>query len=111
LHALLCRTYVKGRDWFDFIWYVSRKMQPNLSLLREALKQQGPWAGQERTINAAWVQEQLGIVIRRIDWNLAKQDVQRFLPQREQEGLQAWNSDFFLHFLSRLSSDRLSGCL
>ena len=86
-------------------------MQPNLSLLREALKQQGPWAGQERTINAAWVQEQLGIVIRRIDWNLAKQDVQRFLPQREQEGLQAWNSDFFLHFLSRLSSDRLSGCL
>jgi predicted nucleotidyltransferase component of viral defense system len=103
LHALLCRSYVKGRDWFDFIWYVSRKTQPTLSLLREALKQQGPWAGQELTINADWVHENLGQTIRRIDWTLAKQDVQRFLPQREQEGLQAWSSDFFLHFLSRLT--------
>ena len=25
LHALLCRAYVKGRDWYDFIWYVTRK--------------------------------------------------------------------------------------
>ncbi len=23
LHALLCRPYVKGRDWFDFGWYVA----------------------------------------------------------------------------------------
>ncbi len=21
LHALLCREYVKGRDWYDFLWY------------------------------------------------------------------------------------------
>ncbi|MCB1135994.1 MAG: nucleotidyl transferase AbiEii/AbiGii toxin family protein, partial [Chlamydiia bacterium] len=24
-HALLCRGFVKGRDWFDFLWYVSRE--------------------------------------------------------------------------------------
>jgi len=102
LHALLCRTYVKGRDWFDFVWYVSQKTQPHLPLLREALKQQGPWAHQELIIDHSWLQEHLGATIRRIDWSLAKQDVQRFLPQREQEGLQFWSSDFFLHFLNRL---------
>ena len=26
LHAILCRPYVKGRDWFDFVWYVSKKL-------------------------------------------------------------------------------------
>ncbi len=24
-HALLCRPFVKGRDWFDFVWYISKK--------------------------------------------------------------------------------------
>src|SRR3546814_10281990 len=24
IHALLCRGFLKGRDWFDFSWYVSR---------------------------------------------------------------------------------------
>jgi hypothetical protein len=28
-HALLCRKYVKGRDWYDFVWYVSRKVSNN----------------------------------------------------------------------------------
>jgi hypothetical protein len=31
-HALLCREYAKGRDWYDFLWYVSRKVVPELFL-------------------------------------------------------------------------------
>jgi len=26
IHALLCRPYLKGRDWYDFSWYISRKV-------------------------------------------------------------------------------------
>jgi predicted nucleotidyltransferase component of viral defense system len=40
-HALLCRRYVKGRDWYDFVWYTSRKIKPDLELLQNALFQQG----------------------------------------------------------------------
>jgi predicted nucleotidyltransferase component of viral defense system len=29
IHALLCRNYVKGRDWYDFIWYASRRTPVN----------------------------------------------------------------------------------
>jgi len=24
IHALLCRPYLKGRDWYDFNWYVKK---------------------------------------------------------------------------------------
>jgi predicted nucleotidyltransferase component of viral defense system len=103
LHALLCRSYVKGRDWFDFVWYVARKIRPDLDLLRHALQQQGPWAGQPITVTLRWVQENLEAAIRRIDWTAARADVQRFLPLREQEGIRTWSADFFLHQLAHTS--------
>lgn len=41
LHALLTRRYAKGRDWFDLVWYRSRRppVAPNLELLQHALDQ------------------------------------------------------------------------
>ena len=33
LHAILCRTYknnVKGRDYYDFLFYMSKKIKPNI---------------------------------------------------------------------------------
>jgi predicted nucleotidyltransferase component of viral defense system len=103
LHALLCRSYVKGRDWYDFVWYVARKTRPDLNLLRQALHQQGPWTGQPITVTLRWVQETMAAAIQRIDWTAARADVQRFLPLREQEGLRTWSADFFLHFLARMN--------
>lgn len=106
LHALLCRSYVKGRDWSDFVWYVARKTRPDLALLGGALHQQGPWAGQQILVTPSWLRENIGAAIRRIDWAAARQDVQRFVPLSEQEGLRLWSPDFFLHHLERLSMDQ-----
>ena len=41
LHALLTRGYPKGRDWFDLVWYRSRRppIDPNVPLLQHALEQ------------------------------------------------------------------------
>ena len=41
LHALLARGYPKGRDWFDLVWYRSRRprVAPNVPLLQRALDQ------------------------------------------------------------------------
>ena len=30
IHALLCRGFLKGRDWYDFNWYIKQKVSPNL---------------------------------------------------------------------------------
>jgi len=103
LHALLCRSYVKGRDWYDFVWYVARRTRPDLDLLSHALHQQGPWAGQQITVTMGWVQKNVEAGIRRIDWTVARDDVQRFLPLREQDGLRTWSADFFLHNLARMN--------
>ena len=100
IHALLCRPYVKGRDWHDFVWYVSRKTRPDLNLLRNALMQHGPWSGRTPAVTAQWVRESMAAVIGRVDWTVARSDVQRFLPLSEQEGLRVWSSDFFLQQLS-----------
>lgn len=105
VHALLCRSYVKGRDWYDFVWYVARRTRPDLDLLRHALRQQGPWAGQQITMTMRWVQDNMEAAIRRIDWTAARDDVQRFLPLREQEGLRAWSADFFSYQLARMNDD------
>jgi predicted nucleotidyltransferase component of viral defense system len=102
LAALLCRPYVKGRDWYDFVWYVARRTRPDLDLLRNAVRQHGPWAGQAVAVDGAWLREQMELAIRRIDWAAAADDVQRFLPLGEQAGLQSWSAEFFLYQLARM---------
>lgn len=39
LHALLCRKYTKGRDFYDFIWYIGKKIKPNYEFLNQAILQ------------------------------------------------------------------------
>ena len=41
LHAAISRTYAKGRDWYDLLWYLSHRppAEPNLTLLQNALDQ------------------------------------------------------------------------
>ena len=53
-HALLCRNYLKGRDWYDFLWYTARRTPINHDLLSAALHQLGPWKGQALRTDNAW---------------------------------------------------------
>jgi len=103
-HALLCRKYVKGRDWYDFVWYSSRKIKPDLELLRNALFQQGPWAGQTLPMTPAWFLENMEAAIRRVDWQEAGADVRRFVPTPEQPGLDLWSTEFFIYQLEQVKS-------
>jgi predicted nucleotidyltransferase component of viral defense system len=103
MHALLCRTYVKGRDWYDFIWYVTRKSSINRQLLKNALSQQGPWAAQNIDINQDWIIKKLSKKIDTIDWEIAKKDVFSFIKSREKHSIELWNRDFFLYFVDMMS--------
>jgi hypothetical protein len=102
-HALLCREYVKGRDWFDFLWYVDRGVEPNWALLGSALDQTGPWAGAGVRATPGWYVEHLGRVIDGIDWRRAREDVERFLSGRARESLTLWSRELFAFHLDRLA--------
>jgi hypothetical protein len=102
IHALLCRDYLKGRDWYDFIWYTARHISINHTLLSAALDQQGPWAGTHPKTNDAWCVTQLSTKIGMIDWNQAREDVRRFLKPNELPSLALWSSEFFLRQCRKL---------
>lgn len=103
IHALLCRGFLKGRDWYDFSWYITNGISPNLPHLEAALKQAGPWAGQQNlVVTLAWLESTLTETIKSIDWDAAKQDVMRFLRPAEAESLKLWNDCFYLVKLAKL---------
>jgi predicted nucleotidyltransferase component of viral defense system len=99
IHALLCREYIKGRDWFDFIWYVSRKTDINLVNLQNALDQQGPWKAKGMKIDKNWVANELKEKVATIDWEIAKNDVQPFLRKRQLRMLDLWDKKFFFELI------------
>ena len=103
IHALLCREFVKGRDWYDFNWYVKQGTSPNLSLLSNALDQAGPWAGQRLSMDLRLLKAALAKKIERIDWAKATADVAPFLRATEQESLKLWSVRFFADRVSRLA--------
>lgn len=53
VRALLTRSYPKGRDWFDLMWYRAHRppIEPNLDLLRNALDQT---PGEDRVDAGRW---------------------------------------------------------
>lgn len=102
IHALLCRPYLKGRDWYDFNWYVKKGIHPNLPHLQAALYQHGPWQGQSMTVDQSWVKSALVEKVTAIDWNEATADVTRFLSMAEQQSLKLWGERFFLNKVEKI---------
>ncbi|HFD38804.1 MAG TPA: nucleotidyl transferase AbiEii/AbiGii toxin family protein [Anaerolineae bacterium] len=78
LHAILQRSYFKGRDLYDLLWYLSDPdwPPPNLALLNNALRQTG-WSGPPLT-ETTW---RAAICARLEDvvWERAVEDVYPFL--------------------------------
>jgi len=105
LHALLCRTYDKGRDWYDFIWYVSRRIQPDMELMKNAMLQSGPWKNKANvSFDVAWLKKELSNRINKTNWPIVRGDVERFLPKREQGSLDLWKPDLFLYHVEQMKS-------
>jgi predicted nucleotidyltransferase component of viral defense system len=104
IHALLCRPYLKGRDWYDFNWYIRRKVTPNLPHLQAALDQFGPWKGAHVEVDLDWLIAQLDTKITTIDWKDAARDVERFLNAAERKSLDLWSPGFFQSKVSQLAS-------
>lgn len=102
IHALLCREYAKGRDWYDFLWYAGRKTVINYPFLASALKQQGPWAGRNIDVGPDWCLDELEMKIRSLDWEATVRDVRRFVKSPEQPSLELWGEDLFLSMLEKL---------
>ena len=102
-HALLCRPYVKGRDWFDFSWYITNATQINFKFLSAAIQQSGPWHNAGITVNKTWLTEQLTAKIQTLDWQQVSKDVMRFLAPEYQTSVELWGVEFFMSKVRKLA--------
>ena len=102
VHALLCREYVKGRDWYDFLWYTTQDIGINYDFLSSALRQQGPWHDKDIHVDLRWCLEHLEKRINSIDWAVTREDVRRFVRVNEQPSLELWSRDLFLSQLKKV---------
>ena len=78
LHALLQRPYLKGRDVYDLLWYLSDPNwpPPNLTLLNNALDQTG-WSGPPLTQD--YWREMVRERLNTLKWDQVVADVRPFL--------------------------------
>jgi len=86
LHALMTRSYTKGRDVYDLIWYLADRdwPAPNLNLLAASLAQTG-WTGPVPTV-VTW-RRVLAEKLASVNWRAAQADVEPFLERQADRGL------------------------
>ncbi|NCD35394.1 MAG: nucleotidyl transferase AbiEii/AbiGii toxin family protein [Spartobacteria bacterium] len=103
LHALLFRSWknrVKGRDWYDWVWYCARKIPVNLRHLQERMVQSGHWTA-DRVLTHDDLTALLKDKIERLDIESAKIDADRFT--KNADALNGWSKDLFLHLAETMS--------
>ncbi|MBF0316431.1 MAG: nucleotidyl transferase AbiEii/AbiGii toxin family protein [Oligoflexia bacterium] len=101
-HALLCRNYVKGRDWYDFAWYVNQGIEVNYNMLSAALTEMGPWQGKKLCSDRKWLVKNLSEKIISIDFIDAINDLTRFIKPEKRAELELWSEKFFLKKVDKL---------
>ncbi len=95
VHAVLCRGWkdrVKGRDLYDYVFYLARGTHVNVDHLRAKLVQTGHAAEGDR-IGIDEIRAMLCARFESIDYASARQDVVPFI--RDASMLDLWGADFF----------------
>ncbi len=102
LHALLCRkwgTRVKGRDWYDLVWYAGHHPHVRIPHLEQRMRQSGDWA-QSAPLDMDALRRMLTAAIARLDIDQARTEVAPFV--RDRRALEVWSPDFFESLISRI---------
>lgn len=98
MHALLYRTWknrVKGRDWYDFEWYIRHNTPLDFNHLYERTLQFN-----QEDISKELFLEKLKQRLSTADINQVKADVLPFV--RNPKELNIWSNDYFLQLASKM---------
>lgn len=104
IHAVLCRAWqnrVKGRDLYDYVFYLSRGASVNREHLRERLLQNG-YIQETSQCTLPEIKKMLCDRFDSIDYAQAKQDVIPFI--HDPHSLDLWSADFFKQITENLNA-------
>lgn len=99
MNAALFRAWkgrVKGRDWYDMVWFIRRKIRLNLSLFSKL-------SGQKEILNRASFLNMATERVDRLDVPSAIEDIIHFV--RDQEVVRrTWSKEFFHHWINNIET-------
>jgi len=102
MHAVLCRGWrsrVKGRDWYNLVWYVGRRTKLDLAHLEARMRQSGHYE-EVAPLDADHFRRMLTRKIEELDVDRARSEVERFLTDRS--SVKVWSEDFFASVAERI---------
>ena len=102
IHAILCREYknrIKGRDYYDYLFYCAKGTKINLEYLENKLKNSNKISNDIK-LDLPSLKKMLQERFASVDYNLARKDVSSFIT--DQESLSLWSKELFISTLDYL---------
>ena len=102
IHAILCRNWNirgKGRDLYDYIFFLSNNVEVNVELIRNNLVA-SKYINENDVFNVDVLKGMLKSKFSKINYNDAKEDVLPFI--RDIDSLNMWSKDFFVNITEDL---------
>lgn len=102
MHAVLCRKWisrVKGRDWYDFEWYVKKNTTLNLEHLQERMYESCD-LDNNRRLDEKLFKELMYKRINELDVDSAIKEVSPFI--KDKSGFEFWSKDYFKLLLDKV---------
>ena len=110
MHALLYRSWqrrVKGRDWYDFEWYIRKGVPLDFRHLQARIKE---FNGEEMGIDDFRTLLRKKIVS--TDIKSVIQDVLPYIDRGQSKALEIWSTDYFLQLadMIKIETTKNNGC-
>lgn len=107
IHAVICREYknrVKGRDYYDYLFYRAKETKINLAYLENKLKNTGK-ISKDTKLTIDIIKELLDKKFKSVNFEAAKEDVNNFI--KDKDSLKLWSTDLFLSTIEGLQTNKI----
>jgi hypothetical protein len=102
MHAVLCRQWksrVKGRDWYDLVWFAANHSNLHLNHLRERMIQSGHLKAGEGLSQTQFL-SLVTKAIENLNVDQARKEVEPFI--KNPDTLAVWSKEFFLEVVKKI---------
>jgi predicted nucleotidyltransferase component of viral defense system len=102
MHAVLCRQWksrVKGRDWYDLVWFAANHPNLHLNHLRERMIQSGHFKAGEGLSQTQFL-SLVTKAIENLNVDQARKEVEPFI--KNPDTLAVWSKEFFLEVVEKI---------
>lgn len=102
IHAILCRNYkntVKGRDYYDFMFYINKRIKPNMEYLKNKLIESN-LLNKDDKFDLDVLKDMLKRRMNEVNFKQVKEDAARFIFTNED--LSFYSKELFLQMIDKL---------